>query len=229
MGRYKWVDTSADLRPLQVCGSSHVPAKKAADLGDHEVCGRRLTSRGEGMHIESVKTATATHGATSDAVISADGKYRYKLGRYWSPKAPPVVWIMLNPSTADAVENDPTIRRCVSFAKRWGFGGIEVYNLFALRSPHPSTIETALDPIGPDNDSWLMAASQSGRKIIAAWGSCRTQLRIMRATQVIEVLVRGGGPAPATLGLTKTGRPKHPLYVRGDAQLVPLPYHSMEF
>jgi hypothetical protein len=176
-----------------------------------------------------MKTGTKGHGATSEAVISADGKYRYKLGRYWSPKAPPVVWIMLNPSTADAVENDPTIRRCVSFAKRWGFGGIEVYNLFALRSPDPITIGTAIDPVGPDNDSWLRAASQSGRRIIAAWGSCQSHLQTIRASQVIKILRRGAGPAPATLGLTKSGQPRHPLYVRGDAELLPFPYHPMEF
>jgi hypothetical protein len=180
------------------------------------------------MNMESVKTGTKSRAATSDAVISADGKYRYKLGRYWSPKAPPVVWIMLNPSTADAVENDPTIRRCVSFAKRWGFGGIEVYNLFALRSPDPITIETAIDPVGPDNDGWLMAASRSGRKIIAAWGSCQTHLQMMRATQVIKILSRGGGPVPATLGLTKSGQPRHPLYVRSDAELLPLQNHCLE-
>jgi len=176
----------------------------------------------------SVKTARKNRTATSDAVISGDGKYRYKLGRYWKINEAPAVWIMLNPSTADGVEDDPTIRRCMSFAKRWGFGGIEVYNLFALRSPKPITIEKAIDPVGPDNDRWLMAASQSGRKIIAAWGSCQTRLQLMRATQVMKLLVRGGRGIPASLGLTKSGQPRHPLYVRSDAELLPLPNHSLE-
>jgi hypothetical protein len=176
--------------------------------------------------MESVKIGTRSPAGASDAIVSADGKYRYKLERYWSPTAPPVVWIMLNPSTADAVENDATIRRCVSFAKRWGFGGLEVYNLFALRSPDPTAIETVIDPVGPDNDSWLMAASKSGRKIVAAWGSCRTRLQMTRARQVMNILGRTAGPVPATLGLTKSGQPRHPLYVRGDAELSPLQPHS---
>jgi len=179
--------------------------------------------------MDPMKVDTKGCAAKSDAVISADGKYRYKLGRYWSPKAPPLVWIMLNPSTADAVQDDPTIRRCVSFAKGWGFGGIEVYNLFALRSPNPVTIETTIDPVGPENDHWLRSASQSGGKIIVAWGSCRSPLQMTRATQVTKILSRGGGPVPATLGLTKSGQPKHPLYVPGDAELLPFPSHSLEF
>ena len=177
----------------------------------------------------SVGTATKTRTAASDAVISGDGKYRYKLGRYWNRKDAPAIWIMLNPSTADAVENDPTICRCISFAKRWGFGGIEVYNLFALRSPHPITIEMAVDPVGPDNDSWLTAAAQSGRKISAAWGSCQTQLQSVRANQVMKLLVQGRSALPASLGLTKTGQPRHPLYVRGTSQLFPLPTSSIKF
>ena len=179
--------------------------------------------------MESVKTDTKNHATASEAVMSADGKYRYKLGRCWNRKKAPAIWIMLNPSTADAVKDDATIRRCICFAKRWGFGGIEVYNLFALRSRYPITIESANDPIGPDNDDWLMAASQSGRKIIAAWGSCKTHLQLMRATKVLELLVRGGGGIPSSLGLTKTGQPRHPLYVRSDAELLGLPNHPLEF
>jgi len=160
----------------------------------------------------------------SDAVISDDGKYRYKLGRYWTRKDVPVVWIMLNPSSADAVENDPTIRRCISFAKRWGFGGIEVYNLFALRSRDPRSIERADDPVGPKNDYWLTAAARKGRTIIAAWGECQTALKSRRAAEVMELLVRSGGANPKSLGFTKTGDPRHPLYVRSDVLLSPLPF-----
>jgi hypothetical protein len=177
----------------------------------------------------SVRTETENHVARSQAVISPDGKYRYKLGRYWDVNEAPVIWIMLNPSTADAVEDDPTVRRCISFAKRWGFGGIEVYNLFALRSPHPVMMEGAIDPVGPENDGWLMAASRSGRKIIAAWGSCQTRLQMMRATQVMMLLTCGGNGTPASLGLTKSGQPRHPLYVRSDAKLSPLPNYPMKF
>lgn len=160
----------------------------------------------------------------SSAVISADGKYRYKLGRYWARETALAVWIMLNPSTADAAEDDPTIRRCISFAKRWGFAGIEVYNLFALRSPDPIRIETADDPVGPENDYWLTAAAQSGRTIIAAWGACQTLVQSRRAARVMELLVQSRAANPTSLGLTKAGHPRHPLYVRSDVLLSPLPY-----
>lgn len=160
----------------------------------------------------------------SSAVISADGKYRYKLGRYWGRETAPAVWIMLNPSTADAVDDDPTIRRCISFAKRWGFGGIEVYNLFALRSRDPIRMETAEDPVGPENDYWLTAAAQSGTTIIAAWGACQTLLQSRRAARVVELLVQSRAANPTSLGLTKAGHPRHPLYVRSDALLSPLGY-----
>lgn len=159
----------------------------------------------------------------SNAIISSDGRYRYKLGRYWTQRKAPLVWIMLNPSTADAEKDDHTIRRCISFAKRWGFGGIEVYNLFALRSRHPTSIEMADDPVGPENDDWLKAAARSGRKIVAAWGACRTLRQSQRAAHVMKLLVRFRNAFPVSLGVTKTGDPRHPLYVRADALPRPLP------
>lgn len=168
-----------------------------------------------------MKTTIIRQSLKADAVISPDGRYRYKLARYWNYKQSPVVFIMLNPSTADAVENDPTVRRCISFAKRWGYGGVEVYNLFALRSHDPAVIETAGDPIGPDNDNWLRRAVGSGRKIIAAWGSCHTNIQSRRAKEVMKLFVRCGSVRPAALGITKSGQPRHPLYARGDAKLLP--------
>ncbi len=140
---------------------------------------------------------------TASAVLSADGKYRYQLSRHWTRKTDPVIWIMLNPSTADGVDNDPTIRRCISFAKHWGFGGIEVYNLFALRSSDPTNIEKADDPVGPENDDWLSAASRSGGTIIAAWGCCRTPLQSRRAAEVMELLVQGQSANPTSLGFSR--------------------------
>lgn len=158
----------------------------------------------------------------SAAVISRDGKYRYVLSRNWDPAIDRAVWIMLNPSTANAVEDDATIRRCISFAKRWGYGGIEVYNLFALRSRCPKLIEIDDDPVGPDNDYWLNAIGRSKGKIIAAWGACQTQLQLRRANEVIEFLVSDRDVLLYALGFTKNGHPRHPLYVRNDAELSPV-------
>ena len=158
----------------------------------------------------------------SAAVISRDGKYRYKLSRRWTPGSDRAVWILLNPSTADAVEDDATIRRSISFAKRWGYDGIDVYNLFALRSRHPIRIEIVDDPVGPDNDRWLSVAAQTTGKVIAAWGACNTPVQMRRANEVIQFLLRDRYVLLSTLGLTKSGQPRHPLYVRNDAPLIPL-------
>lgn len=158
----------------------------------------------------------------SAAVISGDGKYRYMLSRHWTQGSARAVWIMLNPSTADAAKDDATIRRCICFAKRWGYDGIEVYNLFALRSRHPTRIEMVEDPVGPDNDRWLRTAAQNKGKVIAAWGACNTPLQLKRANEVIELLVRDQHVSLCALGFTKDGHPRHPLYVRNDVMLSPL-------
>ncbi len=158
----------------------------------------------------------------NDAILSSDSKYRYRLSRCWAPNVAPLVWIMLNPSTADAVSDDPTIRRCVSFARRWGYGGIHVYNLFALRSASPRALETADDPVGPANDSWLEKTVETGSSIVAAWGTCHTALQRDRAARIRGVLSNHSLASVLCLGLTATGQPKHPLYARSDT--VPKPW-----
>jgi hypothetical protein len=160
---------------------------------------------------------TSKQDLVSEAIISADRKYRYKLVRSWASDSAPLIWIMLNPSTADASRDDPTIRRCVSFAKGWGFGGVEIYNLFALRSNDPKRIELASDPIGPENDTWLKSALRTGGTVITAWGQCATKLRCQRASEVATMISRKKRVRVVSLGFTKGGQPRHPLYVRGDA------------
>lgn len=178
----------------------------------------------------------ARHGTdgTSTATFSPCQTYRYTLTRQWDWHAAildddlhdggsTLAWIMLNPSTADAMVDDPTIRRCVSFAKAWGFVGITVVNLFAVRSPDPAILRTHPDPIGPANDDVLRDLVDDGgiRTFMAAWGSHPTVER--RAAAVVGML-RGAGAKVDCLGLTKTGHPRHPLYVKGDTQ--PVPYGS---
>jgi hypothetical protein len=150
------------------------------------------------------------------AIISPDLKYRYQLTRCWDPEATLLAWIMLNPSTADGVSDDPTIRRCISFARRWGYGGIQVCNLFALRSPTPRVLESAADPVGPANDTWLIGTLLKGNPVIAAWGACQVALQRRRATYVRETLFAQSGHNVFCLGLTATGQPKHPLFTRND-------------
>lgn len=148
------------------------------------------------------------------AVISSCGAYRYELTRRWDVTLPRVGWIMLNPSTADAEQDDPTIRRCIAFAKTWGYGGIVVRNLYALRATDPSELWKHPRPTGPDNDSHLLD-SVDDPITVCAWG-----VHGKRGNTVINAL-SDAGAALHYLELTKAGVPKHPLYLRGDLKPVP--------
>lgn len=146
------------------------------------------------------------------AIFSADQKYRYRLIRNWSGEdgdgtyRDPLVWIMLNPSTADANRDDATIRRCIGFSLNWGFGGIEVYNLFAYRATYPAALLTVKDPIGEKNDEYLSAIPVD-RKIIVAWGAFPQRL----AKREKEILIMLQGRNMRSLGYTKSGYPRHPV------------------
>lgn len=157
----------------------------------------------------------------SGATISPCGMYRYHLERRWDRTKPAQVFIMLNPSTADANLDDPTIRRCISFAKREGAGGIYVVNLFAFRATNPADLLSAENPTGADNakaigDALLVARIYKTYPI-AAWGS-----HAIARTQAIELArrARDFGTKLVCLGVTKDGSPRHPLYVKGDAPLI---------
>ena len=153
---------------------------------------------------------------TNSAIMSECGDYRYCLTRRWSD-GPTCGFIMLNPSTADADRDDPTIRRCISFAKREGCGGLIVVNLFAFRATSPKEMMCAYDPIGPENNwNFKLAIEEIDGPIIAAWGNDGAFLGKGAA-----VAWRHGGVLKC-FGHTRSGQPKHPLYVPGDAPLIPL-------
>lgn len=148
----------------------------------------------------------------SAAEISPCGLYRYRLTRIWDPALDPVVWVMLNPSSADAEQDDPTIRRCMNLARAWGCGGIDVVNLFALRATDPREVRKAKAPVGPENDRHLAEATE-GRRVIAAWGASGGHLG---RDHEVRTLLRILGRKVEHLGLTRTGQPRHPLYLRAD-------------
>lgn len=154
-------------------------------------------------------------------MISPDGLYRYWLGRKWGDDAR-AVFIMLNPSTADGRVDDPTIRRCMGFAKREGCGGIEVINLYALRATKPVHLLDHPDPEGPDNPlSWAQTLYPDPRGggapafVVAAWGA------FSDSDLPESVALRGCSAELVCLGTTQQGAPRHPLYVKADAPLVP--------
>lgn len=152
----------------------------------------------------------------TDARISECGLYRYNLWRRWG-SGDICTFIMLNPSTADAHDDDPTIRRCISFAKREECEAIMVMNLFAFRATKPADMEAAEDPIGPENDvqlrDWLRSADRHGWPIIAAWGASKFAEKRGRAVASMCLM--------QCLGTTQSGSPRHPLYVKGDQPLIP--------
>lgn len=151
------------------------------------------------------------------AIISECGQYRYRLWRRWESCAPRLAWVMLNPSTADAEQDDPTIRRCIGFAKAWGYGSITVVNVYALRSTDPAALAQASDPFGPENDWHLRDVILGSSGAVAAWGAHPGATEAFRAflRRTSEVNAAGG---LVTLGMTKSGHPRHPLYVKGDTR-----------
>lgn len=167
----------------------------------------------------SLTTASLSDGpdaepSRSTARTSPCGRYRYSLTRQWgADPARRAVWIMLNPSTADATVDDPTVRRCLGFSRAWGCDSLEVVNLFALRATDPRELRTAVDPVGPENDGALRDAVDRGDLVVAAWGA--HGVLHGRAAAVRAVF----GPEVRCLGVTKAGMPRHPLYVRSGTPL----------
>lgn len=167
------------------------------------------------------------------AVLSEDGLYRYSLVRRWSDEDAFATFIMLNPSVADAEVDDPTIRRCIGFAQRWGMGALHVLNLYALRTPYPTDLWKADDPVGPENDTYLLRHAQSanlnGWPMIAAWGNNAKKDRVDHLLYGIPWVA----PTLTCLGTTLSGAPKHPLArgkhrVPGDFEPVPWPESFIE-
>lgn len=164
----------------------------------------------------------------STAIISNCGLYRYvltrKLPEMDNLKAAGIVddrgsclFIMLNPSTADADKDDPTIRRCKSFARATGCSDLVVANLYAFRAKKPAALRTAADPIGPENDEWLRKLSARSRDVVLAWGA-DTGPDPDRVRQVLEILTANKCRL-LCLGTSKAGQPRHPLFIRGDQRL----------
>lgn len=179
----------------------------------------------------STLTSIGLLDGDSGAVISECGRYRYWLHRRWSEGRGWVVFALLNPSTADATQDDPTIRRCVGFAKRFGAEGLIVVNLFAARATHPNDLlDFVGDPVGPENHQYVVKACEMAAqhelnekwrmnipgKVICGWGA-----HWLAAPQVDTMMgwIEVSYGRPYCLGFTRSGAPRHPLYVRADEPL----------
>lgn len=156
------------------------------------------------------------------AIMSKDGRYRYSLERFWDDGEGTVLFVMLNPSTADASVDDPTIRRCMGFARSWGYQGLIVWNIYAYRATDPDELDRVDDPIGRENEDHLWRIFPDVDLIVAAWGAKPNRGRYVNREMVMTV-----GPFYDhdlyCLGLTKDGHPRHPLYVKGSTK--PILWH----
>lgn len=152
--------------------------------------------------------------AVSEAVYSDCERYRYLLTRVWGP-GPRALFVMLNPSTATEVQNDPTVERCERRARALGFGAFRVTNIFAYRATDPKVMRAVPDPVGPENDAAILGSIPWADAVVCAWGN--HGLHLDRGREV-EAMLRGSGARLSHLGLTGQGQPRHPLYVGYDRQ-----------
>ena len=172
----------------------------------------------------SCSTSSDQSHFQGDALFDPTGTYRYHLYRSWDRNLPLACWVMLNPSTADATSDDPTICRVVGFSRDWGHGSVSVVNLFALRTPHPRDLRTARRPVGPRNDDILVRETVASDIVIVAWGNDghlhNPSTGIPRSREV-QGLLHDVGVTTMCLGRTARGEPRHPLYMAGASALVP--------
>ena len=162
---------------------------------------------------------------SGSAAFSSCGRYRWWLERLWQPAAPRLIFIGLNPSRAGGQRDDPTLRRLVGFAQNWGFGSLEVVNLFARISPSPAVLRRAADPVGAAADFWLLRrlAANPQALVWLGWGN---QGAWRGRDQEVLALLQGSGLW--ALGLTAAVQPRHPLYVASDVALQPLTWHNQQ-
>lgn len=151
----------------------------------------------------------------SVAVYSDCERFRYSLTRVWDPAGARVTFVMLNPSTATEVQNDPTVERCERRARAMGHGAFQVVNIFAYRATDPKDMRRAPDPVGPSNDTAILAGAEWAGRVICAWGTHGAHLQRGLA---VQAMLRAAGVTLHHLGLTKDGAPKHPLYIGYETQ-----------
>lgn len=157
-------------------------------------------------------------GIARGAYLSEDGRYRYELTRTWGA-GDRLLWIMLNPSTADACVDDPTIRRVIGFSRAWGFDGAIVANLFALRATDPKALRAHPDPVGPANDAMLAHLAKRSPFAVCAWGA---HGGLHGRDVAVRALLESVGCLRRCLGRTSSGAPKHPLYLAASTPLEPM-------
>lgn len=163
-------------------------------------------------------TRTSLDGA-SGAVFDPTYAFRYHLWRVWDETKPRACFLLLNPSTADEFVLDPTLRRCEGYSKAWGYGGMNILNLFAFRATDPDALKKTDDPVGPENDAFIVRIATQAPIILCGWGS-----HPFAKSRILAVKNQLAGTKLSCLKKTQTGEPCHPLYLKKT--LVPMPLVS---
>ncbi|MAM05239.1 MAG: hypothetical protein CMD06_04690 [Flavobacteriales bacterium] len=144
------------------------------------------------------------------ALFSKDQKYRYLLERTWNNSKKKLLFIMLNPSSADSKKDDPTIRRLISFSKKWGYGGFKVCNLYSYVTSSPSTLYSSSNILGYKNKSYIKKQIKNSDCIVYAWGNTEAEPHWLK--KIVKTSY--------CIGINKNGTPKHPLYINSNAKLL---------
>ncbi|MGC1308647.1 MAG: DUF1643 domain-containing protein [Phormidesmis sp.] len=150
------------------------------------------------------------------AVFDRSQNYRYWLGRRWQKGGAQVAFVMLNPSRADDTHDDPTLRACIQFAQRWEYSALSVVNLFGYRTPHPAMLKKADNPVGPQNDEYVLKAVTEAQQVVLAWGNWGS---LGGRDRAILTLLRPHQPKLTYLQMNRSGQPRHPLYISRDRPL----------
>jgi hypothetical protein len=140
-------------------------------------------------------------------------EYRYRLGRTWEATKPHALFVLMNPSTADPFNDDPTVAKCCKFARSWGYGGIHVANTFAYRTTDQRRLVEVADPIGPDNDAHIIAMAKAATVVIFAYGKPKHKQLQSRGLTLLRLVLEKARVKPHILRLGKDGTPCHPLYL----------------
>lgn len=169
------------------------------------------------------EAAVRDRGISTGAVLSECGTYRYRLWRRWGDGTA-LLFVMLNPSTADATADDATIRRCIRFAQAHGHGAVEVVNLYAYRATDPKDLRRAGYPVGPDNDEHTVAAAREAAEVCVAWGA---NVRDLERPQIVLPMLRKLGVSLQCLRITRSGFPQHPLMLPSSYRLQPFTHEAI--
>lgn len=163
------------------------------------------------------KNNISEEGIESQAIYSDSEEHRYVLKRAWNDQGKRMMFIGLNPSTATEIVNDPTITRVIGYAKREGFGSVSICNIFSFRATLPSDLKKSGDPIGKETDNLMIREAEDSDVILLGWGN---HASFMDRGKKVRELLKPFKEKTFCLGLTKSAEPKHPLYLRKDAEFM---------